>query len=764
MQYFILFTTLFISFNVWAINPPNNIAPSNGAMGQPTRITLDWTSVGGNTGYLYELDTTPAFNSPLHTIGNASGSSVTLVDLYFGTTYYWRAATKGPIDTSAYSTTWSFTTSNTLPYVSPSNGAQNQSTTTTIDWAYISGATGYIYEVDTSPIFNSPLREIGTTPANSSGRVLANLYFGTTYYWRAAVMNANDTSNFGSTWSFTTRDGVNNVSPSNGAQGLGTTTTIDWSAMSGNNGYIYEVDTSPSFTSPLYVSGNSGINSSEHTLSNLYFGTTYYWRAAVINTNDTSNFGSTWSFTTGDGVNNVSPSNGAQGLGTTTTIDWSAMSGNNGYIYEVDTSPSFTSPLYVSGNSGINSSEHTLSNLYFGTTYYWRAAVINTNDTSNFGSTWSFTTGDGVNNVSPSNGAQGLGTTTTIDWSAMSGNSGYIYEVDTSPSFTSPLYVSGNSGINSSEHTLSNLYFGTTYYWRAAVINTNDTSNFGSTWSFTTGDGVNNVSPSNGAQGLGTTTTIDWSAMSGNNGYIYEVDTSPSFTSPLYVSGNSGINSSEHTLSNLYFGTTYYWRAAIINANDTSNFGSTWSFTTQYQLVAAPLLSSPLDGASNIPVASIQLVWDSISNTSNYQIKYSTSSNFTTGVQDVTATQLNTTLSNLSGNTTYYWKVRGRNNAGQSPWSTVWSFTTEPVTTEVSKFELQGAMIYPNPVGKNLYLKVEKDATYQVKVFNLEGRIMFHDELNGTQAMYDVTSLVRGVYFIEIVHKDNVKTLRFIKD
>ena len=70
MQYFILFITLLISTNSWGINTPVNMSPSNGALNRPTTMAIDWTNITGNTGYLYELDTTPNFNSSVYVVGN----------------------------------------------------------------------------------------------------------------------------------------------------------------------------------------------------------------------------------------------------------------------------------------------------------------------------------------------------------------------------------------------------------------------------------------------------------------------------------------------------------------------------------------------------------------------------------------------------------------------------------------------------------------------------------------------------------------------
>ena len=366
-------------------------------------------------------------------------------------------------------------------------------------------------------------------------------------------------------------------------------------------------------------------------------------------------------------------------------------------------------------------------------------------------------------NTSPTNGITNQPTRVTLDWTAMVGSNGYIYEIDTSPNFNSVLYEQGATSMNSSSKTISNLNFGTTYYWRVATIGSIDTSIYGATWSFTTLDGVNNTSPTNGITNQPTTVTLDWSAMTGNNGYIYEIDTSPNFNSALYEGGLSGINSSQKTVSNLNFGTTYYWRAAILNTNDTSGYGAIWSFTTEYQLAVAPLLVSPIDASLNISTTSTQLVWDSIPSVSNYQIMYSTTTNFTSAVNVITTAQLGTMLLNLDGNTTYYWRVRGSNSTGYSPWSTVWHFTTETTITGISNLELEEITIYPNPVQELLYINLGIEANYKLNVMNLQGKMIDSYQFNASKIEYNTNKLVSGVYFIEVIRRDEVRSVKFIK-
>jgi len=764
MKSIFLLCLLFSATVLFAINPPTNTAPSNAATGQATSLTIDWSAVLGNLGYIYEIDTTSAFNSSWYETGTTgtNSSQKNVSNLYFGTTYYWRVATIGSVDTSVWSTITSFTTTDLPINTAPADAATNQHSTTLINWSAMSGNLGYLYELDTVSGFNSPAFVAGVSSTNSSQSNLYDLRFGTTYYWKAAIKNAVDTSGWGPAWSFTTRDEVVNTSPSDGAVNQNTSITINWDITAGNEGYLYELDTTPNFNSPIYVSGATSTNNSQHTATNLNFATTYYWRAAIKNNVDTSGWGPTWSFTTLGTISNTAPNNGASNQNTSVTINWSAMSGNAGYLYELDTTPNFNSPLFSSGTTITNSSQMNLSDLWFGTTYYWRAAVKNGVDTSDWGPTWSFTTRDGINNFSPNNLSNNQTTTLTLDWSSMTGNTGYLYELDTTPNFNSSFYVGNSTATNTSQVSVSDLYFGTTYYWRAAVKNNVDTSSWSTTFSFRTTDGVLNLSPTNAATSVSINPILDWTSSGGNTGYLYEIDTVPSFGSSLYQGGLTLVNNSQQSLSNLLYGTTYYWRAAITNNVDTSQWSNMTYFTTAFQITAIPLLISPPDLSTAIPVAPLLLTWDSIPAVTSYQIQYSTDNTFSTNVNTSTSLLLNTTITGLSHSTTYYWRVRGSDGLGFSPWSAIWSFDTEIINSMSSISGESIIEIYPNPVQDVLTIELPSSQASVTVIVDTKGQLIDQQVYSPRTAIYyNTDKLVNGIYFLTIVSEGKRTTLKF---
>lgn len=672
--FFLLCSTAFVQAQT--INPPSLVQPQNSASNVNVSAFLDWSHVTGNRGYIYEIDITPSFNSSLKRSGptNLNASSVTVTNLAFGQTYYWRAATKSTSDTSVWSSVRSFTTILAPSLVSPSNNAINIAPSINLDWAAISGSTTYLYELDTTANFNSNIKRIGTSLGSISNVTVNDLLFNQRYYWRIAASNTSDTSAWSTVRTFHTIPNTSLVSPSNFSVNQDVSLLLDWAFVSGNNGYIYEVDTVPSFNSPILINRSFTSNSSQVTVSNLRFGTTYYWRVAVKTISDTSDWSSVFQFTTIDQVTLLSPSNNVTNRDVNLLLDWSFVSGNNGYIYEVDTVPSFNSPVLMNGSFTSNTSQVNVSNLRFGTKYYWRVAAKTTSDTSQWSNVFTFTTTDQVNLISPANNSNNQNLSLTLDWSYISGNNGYIYEVDTVSSFDSPALINGSFSTNSSQVNISNLRFDTRYYWRVAAKTVLDTSDWSLVYSFVTNDGVSLFSPSNNAVNRAVSLTLDWSSVTGNNGYIYQLDTTANFNSPLLLDNSTTNNSSLAAVSNLKYGTTYYWRVAAKSINDTSKWSVIRSFTTSN----SPSLNAPPNtfiGTSIRPL----IDWGGVSGSTGYIYQLDTSLSFNSPllidvIRPGTISQQKTPL--LYYGTKYYWRVAAYHTSDTSAWSTIRSFTT----------------------------------------------------------------------------------------
>lgn len=182
------------------------------------------------------------------------------------------------------------------------------------------------------------------------------------------------------------------------------------------------------------------------------------------------------------------------------------------------------------------------------------------------------------------------------------------------------------------------------------------------------------VSPSDGATGVATNSLLEWNASSGASSYRVQVANNTGFSNPE-VDG-SGISGTNHQVSNLVEGTTYYWRMRATNIGGNSSWSSTWEFTTLVNTPPAPLLVSPSDGTTGV-VTNPLLAWNAASGATSYCVQVATSTGFSNPTVDVAGISgTSHQVSNLAEGTTYYWRVQGSNAGGNSPWSNTWEFIT----------------------------------------------------------------------------------------
>ena len=708
--------------NFTTCSAPILSSPSNGMVYTTmVRPSVSWNSITGAGSYILEWDTVPSFSSTMFRTYTTSSTSIYINGLLYSTKYYWRvkATNTNDSDTSSYSEVWNFTTAGTVTLSSPTN---NPSPTGRfysrqyLRWNTLPGSSEYMIQLDTTSDFSSSvLRNVSVSISSTNTdsyyeKCVYDLYYGTMYYWRVCAISSVDTTDWSETWQFHTRDDVVLSFPSD-TSANGTYFTrqeFRWENSIGSNLYIIQLDTTPSFSSGLlqtYTSANTNLYEDTYLgkyISDMRYGTMYYWRVCAVNNADTSGWSATWRFHTTDWValyylpNDTSST---AGYFTRQELEWKNSKGSNSYILQLDTVPSFDSGLLRSidvSSSTTNTDTYIykyVSDLRYGTMYYWRVCAINNADTSGWSATWQFHTTDWValyylpNDTSST---VGYYTRQELEWRNSKGSKAYILQLDTVPSFDSGLLRSidvSSSTTNTDTYIYKYVYdmrYGAMYYWRVCAVNNADTSGWSSTWQFHTVDWVVLNYPSNNTTGVSVSSrSLEWKNSIGSSAYIVQVDTSRNFNSELLRNVNvSSYETNTDTykstsISNLLYGTTYYWRVCAINeAVDTSGWSSVWNFTTAYQLTTAPTLVSPANGSNEIQPSGVDLVWNPLDNVTGYRYQVSTDNTFATIYRS--GTTANTTATcYLNYGTTYYWRVQGYNAAGNSVWSQVWSFDTQ---------------------------------------------------------------------------------------
>lgn len=176
-------------------------------------------------------------------------------------------------------------------------------------------------------------------------------------------------------------------------------------------------------------------------------------------------------------------------------------------------------------------------------------------------------------------------------------------------------------------------------------------------------------------------------------------------------------------------------------------------------LPASPQLLSPSMGQA-VPGDTVKLVWKNAEPLVNsYTVRYSADSSFSE-YTDIEVNGTSLAVSKLTSNKNYYWKVKAKNESGESEYSSVSMFYTGTTSSKyepVKVFSYALRQNYPNPFNPvtNISYSLAKAGEVEVKVFNVLGMETmtlvngFENEGDHTIKV-DASLLPSGVYFYRI--------------
>lgn len=251
------------------------------------------------------------------------------------------------------------------------------------------------------------------------------------------------------------------------------------------------------------------------------------------------------------------------------------------------------------------------------------------------------------------------------------------------------------------------------------------------------------LSPPNGATNQPTTVTLSWNASGGATSYRVQVSTTSLFTTTIF--DDSTIATTSTQVASLNNSTRYFWRVRAKNGAGSGPYTAAWDFTTIGQAPVAPVLLLPPDGSTSQPTT-LTLRWFAASGTTSYRVQLATDSLFLSGffLDDSAVVDTFRTTSALSGNTTLYWRVRGRNGSGTGVWSSRWSFSTIDLITNTYPYldawnvvsvpltvgDLRKSVVFPSAVSSAFAF--DPDAGYAPKD-TLQNGVGYWLKFNGAQ-------------------------------
>ena len=672
-------------------------------------------------------------------------------------------------------------TPSTPVLLSPSNGA-TVVPNPLLDWNDVETATHYRVQVSIVANFSTTvIDQVSLTQSRYQvpNGVLSDFSL---YFWRARAKNSVGWGPWASAWSFTTTTAPPTtpvlLSPPNGSTTVQRNPLLDWNDVGTATGYRLQVSTVANFTTT--VIDQISLDQSQYQVPDgvLSLYTQYYWRARARNAGGWSPWASAWSFTTtiappGTPVL-LLPLNGST-VQTTPLLDWGDVDYATSYRLQVSTVANFTTT--VIDQVSLTQSRYQVPNgvLSTYTQYYWRARARNDGGWGPWASAWSFTTTIAPPSTPvlllPTNGST-VSPTPLLDWNDVGTATSYRLQVSKVPDFSTT--VIDQISLTQSQYQVPNgiLSDYSLYYWRARARNDGGWSPWVSAWSFTTTLAAPTIpvllSPADGST-VSPTPLLDWNDVLTATSYRLQVSELSNFTTtvidelsltesqyqvPEGILSTDGqitskvISKDEKEISGVLTidNVQYYWRVRARNAGGWSPWVSAWSFTTS--LPSIPVLLSPTDG-STVPPTPL-LDWEDDAAATTYRLQVSEVANFSTTVIDqisLTQSQYQVPGGILSSYVQYYWRVRGRNSAGWSPWASAWSFTTAstPPATPVLLSPTDGSTVSPTPLLN--WNDVDSATSYRLQVSTVANFSTTEiDQVSLTQSQYQVPGGVLANY------------------
>ena len=687
------------------------VSPENTYLTNQTSVTLVWNASYIGDSYDVQLADNSDFTSPIID-ENVESTSVDITNLT-DMTWFWRVrAVNAYGESGDWSETWSFTVDTIAPdvpvLISPENGIDAYGTPD-FEWNVSEGASVYQFEYNSSSdpesyIYRSDeLELVSHTPPDMTVE--------NTYYW---FVRAGDLAGNWSGWSDPFTVTVHEIPPTPSIPALDSPThksaindatpDLVWSAVEGDVSYHVQIAADSAFTA--VIEEQEDISETTFTVSALLADGIYYWRVRAMNIAGIyGGWSAGWFFT----LDTVAPSapvlltpvSGFETVGMP-TFKWTSVGGAAFYQFEfsLDSDPEISEFR----SDEIKTTYYRPITKTLLVEYYW---FVRARDAAGNWSAWSdpFTIiidqpkPTRVVLAAPSNGSLTNNNIQDFSWNFV--NYGAYYHIQIASDSRFVTIIQDQDDVIGLTFTSDELADGR-YYWRVQAKNeAGEVGSWSKVYYFTVDTKPPDIpvlrSPINPKIVTGTP-TFQWYKSSGAKYYQFEYSLAADDPENNYMYRSD--------VSRYYYlrppametMTTYYWFA---RAGDKAGNWSDWSEPFTVSIVpptpSRPAATAPKNGSLSVDTTP-ELTWNAANYAVSYHIQVSTSSRFTTIVQEMDDI---TNLAYIAGELPdgrYYWRVRAVNAIGNyGGWSKAFYFTVDTLppdapllTSPVSGSEVVG--------------------------------------------------------------------------
>ncbi|MBI5324535.1 MAG: aryl-sulfate sulfotransferase [Ignavibacteriae bacterium] len=273
--------------------------------------------------------------------------------------------------------------------------------------------------------------------------------------------------------------------------------------------------------------------------------------------------------------------------------------------------------------------------------------------------------------------------------------------------------------------------------------------------------------PENNAKNMETSTTFNWNPVINANMYRLQLSEDASFSK--LANDTSIIESFNIICSNLDYDTKYFWRVKAFIDTLESQWSEVRTFTTiPRQELEAPVLILPASGSVEVPVTG-NLKWNTVDGAKYFNIEVALDPDF----QQITLKRIhlktpNLYYNNLENNTVYYWHVSSQNEIAFSPWSDIWNFTTEAISS-VENSEQNHHIIIENIYADILSFRfsLEKSEQISLSIYDYFGsNVAFSESKNYDSGEHSIfinsRQFLNGIYFYTFITDGKFNQGKFI--
>jgi hypothetical protein len=543
-------------------------------------------------------------------------------------------------------------------------------------WSKLKGATAYHLQVSSHSDFSN--NHFNDLIQNDTTITVNLLDYNKRYFWRLRGINLKDTSAWSVVKTFHTKLPAPKLTyPNNNLIGLKLIDSLKWESLGEGIKYNIQLSRNSNFTTKLIDTFDILANHLDLSLNS--YNTEFFWRVKAYRKGDTSQWSDTYNFiTTLNSPQLLSPKNDSLNLPINFNFKWSSIQDAQSYTLQLSTDNKFDKNIqeFVI----INKISHDIYNLNYAENYYWRVRAVRYSDSSEFSSIYKFSTMlTKLGLKYPKNDTNNVMGQILFSWDKVSDEAFYQLQISYSEKFDS-LYQDVEY-IDKNFYTLKNFPNYLKLYWRVRYKLYSKISEWSETRFFTTG--LNNglqspelLSPKNNSINNNISSAFVWQSVKDAKHYTIEVAGDMEFSKIIVHQEKILVTS--HLYENFEYSKNYYWRVKAFSDIDSSEWSLTWKMTTNNQPVLKPLtLINPGYDEMQVKIEG-NLIWSEVVNAIRYHLQLSTDQNFIELIIDNTKININNfSFSDLSKNTSYFWRVRYFSPDDSSDWSDIWEFRTE---------------------------------------------------------------------------------------